>query len=285
MKSPGWSQRLRSKRKRLLEKFWVRLIANTVYGLGHDSAGDMAASIAYYALLSLFPLLLGVIALLSIFLPSDVVQRDLLAFFSRHLPTSVDALTENISGIVKLRSTLGILSLIGLFWSGSAIFSVIERVVNRVWNIHQYRPYFIRKLRDLILAVGTSVLFFLSLGLTAVTLLLPTMSFPAGQTLTIIISQLLASLLIFSMFLLIYKFMPDSRMRWRDVFPGALLAAVLLEVVHGSFSIYLTRFANYALVYGSIASIIVFVIWIYLSAFILVLGAEFSSEYAKMKHK
>src|SRR4030042_115961 len=152
MKSPQWLQGFRSYWKRVREKFWVRLIANTVYGLGRDGAGDMAASIAYYALLSLFPLLLGVIAILGILLPSTVVQEDLFAFFSLHLPTSVDALRENISGIVKMRSTLGILSVLGLFWAGSAIFSAVERSLNQVWEIHQCRPFFIRKLRDFSLA-------------------------------------------------------------------------------------------------------------------------------------
>src|SRR3989304_1604231 len=98
-----------SLRERLLKRRWVRLAANTLHQLGKDGVGDMAAGVAYYALLSVFPLLLGAIALLGLFLPSDVVQRELFAFFGRHLPTSVSLLEENISGLVALRGTLGVL--------------------------------------------------------------------------------------------------------------------------------------------------------------------------------
>lgn len=270
--------------KCFMEKRWAKLIAATVQGLGRKDASDMASSIAYYALLSMFPLLLGIIALLGLFLPSATVQRELFTFFEHYLPASVDIITENISRIIELRGTLGILSLLGLFWSCSAIFGAIGRAVNRAWGISQSRPFYFRKLRDLSIALGTSTLFFLSLGLTTVLLLLPAVELPLGSGLTVIISHSLAILLMLSTFLLLYKYMPNTQLAWRNVWPGALLATSLFEINRAVFNLYLTRFANYELVYGSIASIIVLLVWVYFSAFILILGAEFSSEYAEMKH-
>jgi membrane protein len=260
----------------------VRLAANTVHELGTGGASDMAAGLAYYALLSVFPLVLGAVALLGVFLPSEVVQRELFTFFARHLPTSTDLLRQNISNIIALRSTLGAVSLFGLFWSGSAIFGAIGRVVNRAWGIQRFRPFYVRKLRDLSLAAGTSLLFLVSLALKATMIFFDDVELPVLNALTAVVAQLLAFSMMLIVFLLIYRFMPNARIEWRQVWPGAILATVLFEAARTLFVLYVGRFAHYELVYGSIASIIIFVVWMYISAFLVILGAEFNSEYAKM---
>jgi membrane protein len=81
---------------------------------------------------------------------------------------------------------------------------------------------------------------------------------------------------------LIYKFMPNTKVGWRHVWPGAVLSSVLFEVARSLFVLYVARFSTYELVYGSVASIIVFMVWMYISAFILILGAEFVSEHARL---
>lgn len=180
--------------KSFLQNRWGRLIAGTITRMGYHDAGDMAASIAYYTFLSVFPLLLGVIAFLGLFLPSEVVQQELFAFFNRVL-IPVEIIRENISSVIELRSALGILSLLGLFWVGSAIFGAIGRVVNRAWDIHQYSPFYIRKPRDLFLAIATSLLFFISVALTMVLDFLPIGGLPHGHILLIIVSRILSFLI------------------------------------------------------------------------------------------
>ena len=243
----------------------------------------MAASIAYYALLSVFPLSVGLIAVLGFVIPSEAVQAELFAFFREHFPTSVGLLQNNISSIIELRGTLGVLSLVGLFWSGSAIFDSIGRAMDRAWGVERHPPIYIAKLRDIALSLGSAVLFLLSLGLTAAAALVPEAYLPFGVTTTAIAAHALSFLLVFSMTLMIYKFMPNTRVAWRDVWPGALLAAVLFTALRWGFSLYLLKFANYQLVYGPIASVIAWLAWIYACAFVLILGIEFSSEYTKMK--
>lgn len=90
----------------------------------------------------------------------------------------------------------------------------------------------------------------------------------------------LGALVVFS---LIYKYMPNTRTSWSYILPGAILAAFLFEVAKQAFIIYLNNFANYQNVYGSLASVIILLVWIYYLALILVLGAEFSSEYIRMR--
>ncbi|RJQ37683.1 MAG: YihY/virulence factor BrkB family protein [Dehalococcoidia bacterium] len=268
---------------RFLQKPWGRLVVRTARKLDQDSAADMPAGLAYYSLLSVFPLLIGIIGLLGFIFPSELVQRELFSFFEENLPTMVGLLRENISAIIELRGTLGILGLVGLFWTGSALFGSIGRAMNRALGIKKPRPFYVRKLRDFIIGVSTGLIFFISLGLAAIPVFLPQATLPFGITLTAVITQILTLALIFLVFLLIYKYLPNNRARWQNVWPGALLGAVAFEVIRNLFAWYLDRFANFQLVYGGVASVIAFLVWVYLSAFTLIVGIELSSEYANMK--
>ena len=91
--------------------------------------------------------------------------------------------------------------------------------------------------------------------------------------------------LLFSLgiFLVIYKFIPNTKTYWRYVWPGAVLAAVLFEVGKGLFVFYVDNFADYQRIYGSLGSVVVLLGWTYVSSFILIVGAEFSSEYERMR--
>lgn len=271
--------------KRLLQKRWVRLVVGIAYNLGYHEAGDMAASLSYYTLLAIFPMIIGVIASLGFFVSSNLVKEQLLTLLTARFPISVDSLEESVASLVTSRGVLGVVSLAGLFWSGSALFTAIRRVINRAWDIKKMRPFYLRKFRDLILAVGTGIIFFISLGLTAVSTLLPPGTPPFGVPLVTVAFEVIVFLLIFAAFLLIYKYVPNTSVAWRDIWPGALLGVSLFEIVRNLFTWYLVRFSNFQLIYGPIASIIAFLVWIYVSAFVLIIGAEFSSVYVRMRRQ
>lgn len=283
------ARRLGEKRQRiegrLLKIPAVQLVARTARESGADDVPHMAAGVAYYALLSLFPLVLALIAVLGLFLPSETVQEELFEFMDRNMPGAVDELERNIEGVIRLRGPIGVTSLILLFWSASATFGAIARAINRAWDIHQDRPFHARKLRDLTMALGTGVLFLLSLGAGVVFSILRDLDLLLVSTAVEFGARFMGFLLSFTIFLVIYKFIPNTKTFWRYVWPGALLAAAFFEIAKTLFLLYLTRFANYELVYGSVASIIVLLVWIYFSAFILLLGAEFSAEYGRMREK
>ena len=266
----------------LLKKPAVQLVVRTARQLGQDNATDMAGSIAYFGILSIFPLLLGIISILGFFLPSEAVQRQVFQFIEANLPASIDLVGQNISHIIRLRGTVGIASLLGLFWSGSAIFGAIGRVMNRAWGIQKRRPFYLRKLRNTILALGTSILFFLSLGLTSFSAIIPLTELRVMERFMSLVSPPLGLLVTFTVFSLIYMFMPNIKTPWRHIWPGALFTAILFETVKNLFIYYLANFASYELVYGSLASVIILLVWIYLSAYILIIGAEFISEYSRM---
>lgn len=270
--------------KRIQKKPVIAFIIRVAQETGEDNAGDMAAGIAYYAMLSIFPLLLGVIALLGLFLPSERVQAYIFDFANQYLPGSVQVIQENVQNVIRLRGTLGVISIIGLFWTGSGIFEALGRVINRAWDIKKQRPFLIRKIRILIMSIITGLLFLLSMAASTFSSLVPEMESPVIIILTALFSWLLGLVLLFIVISLLLKFIPNSTIYWRDVWAGALFSTVFFEIARRIFTFYLSNFARYGQVYGSLAAVIILLVWIYFSAFILIIGVEFTSEYAKL-HK
>ena len=281
-----WKASLQKTKDYLLKIPIVQLISRTAEESGNHDAGQRAAGVAYYAILSIFPLLLGLIAVFGFFLPSVNLQDELLKFVGNNIPGATNILKDNIAGIIRLRGIMSVLSIVILFWSASALFSAISLAINRAWNIRLSRHFFIRKASELGMVFGTGILFLLSLGASAIISILrgALKTLPTDLTIIYISSKLVAFLLMFAVFLLLYKFVPNTKTHWRYVWPGALLAAALFELARTLFIFYLENFANYQLIYGSITSIIVLLVWIYYSAFIMILGAEFTFQYSRMRY-
>ena len=263
----------------------VQLIIRTIEGLGDHDVGQRAAGVAYYAILSIFPLLLGIVAVLGFFLPSVNFQEELLGFIGENVPGATEILKLNIVSIIELRNVMSVLSIVILFWGSSAMFTAISLAINRAWGVTLFYSFFIRKPRELGIAISTGILFFLSLGTTAVVSILRAVFDypPAVPVLVDLGGRLVAFLLILAVFLLLYKLIPNVKTYWRYIWPGAILASVLFEIARTLFVFYLENFANYQLIYGSLAPFVILLVWIYFSAFVTILGAEFTSQYSRMR--
>jgi membrane protein len=265
----------------------VQFMLRTLDGAGNHDATHLAAGVAYYALLSIFPLLLGLIAVLGFFLPSANLQDTLLKFVGDSVPGAAGTLQQNIDSIIQLRGPVGIISVVILFWGASAVFSALSLAINRAWDIKRYhRHFFIRKASELGMVIAIGFLLLLSLGASSViSIMRGVFNSPEADLLLLDIgSRVAAFLLIMAVFLLIYKFVPNTKTYWSDIWPGALLAAVFFEIARTLFVIYLENFANYQILYGSVASIMILLVWIYYCAFIVILGAEFSYRYTLVRH-
>ena len=125
----------------------VELARRTWRELGDDHSMDLSASIAYYAVLSLFPLAIGLVSLFSFVMDADVVEDEVYRFFHNYLPGSRGILEANVEAVHNIRGVLGILSLLGLLWSASLLFGAVTRAVNRAWDIEHDRPFYIDKPR------------------------------------------------------------------------------------------------------------------------------------------
>ena len=266
--------------------FYVRLAVRTVREMSDDDATHMAAGVAYYAIFSLFPLIIGLIAVFNLLPASEDRQAQFTEFIAGYLPGSEGLLDSN----VRVSGTLGAISILGLLWSGTAMFGAVARVVKRAWDVHKDRPLFINKPRQMGMAMLVGLMFLTSMAAAAFVRTagdyartgLPASDFLVSEASRVILQATSFSLTL-ATFLLIYKAMPNTRTYWRHVWPGALLAAVMFEAGKAAFLTYLDRFANFQDVYGSMGDFLVLLLWLYVSSLVLILGAELSSEYGRLR--
>jgi membrane protein len=266
-------------RARLIKIPFFGFLNEVIEGMGNDGASEVVGAIAYDAILSLFPLLLGVISLLGFFLPSATVQEQLFRFVEMNLPTATDILRLNIDGIIQVRGPLGIFSVVALFLSAGAMFRAISLGVNRAWGVNVRHPFHIRKLREVAMSLSACVFFYVAITTTAVLA-----SFGAGGGIAGGLAlNIFESALVFLIFLLVYKTIPATKTYWLHVWPGALFSSAAFELARMFIVIYFNRFSHIETVYGTIGSIIVMLIFARYVAFILVMGAEISSEYSRLR--
>ena len=267
------------------------LLYRTVKEMSADDATHMAAGLAYYAVLSLFPLTVGLISLLGLIVDPQTLEGEVFSFLEGYLPLSKEVISANIDAAGEVRGFLGVVSFLGLFWSASLMFGAITRSVNRAWDIHQDRPFYIDKVRNIGMALSVAPLFLMSLGTTTALQFLGHVEYPFAERMAVLnhdginaVSRILPFFFSLSIFLLIYKFTPNTETHWRYVWPGAVLAAVLFEVFKSVFVLYVEHYSNYDELYGSLASVIALLAWTYFSGLILIAGAEFTSEYERMRY-
>ena len=260
--------------------------------LGDDDATHLSAGVAYYAVFSVFPLLLGLLAISGTVFTSITLQEQFLDYVTESMPGSKEFVSNNIEELVRFRGALGIGAILGLLWSGSSAFGAMSRAINRAWDVENDRPFYVAKTLHIVIALGVGILFLLSSFVSvAIELLssysrdlgLPEHEFFLNFGLGNLMLKAVPWAITLSVFLLLYRFVPNCKTYWRYIWTGAVVAAILFEASKGIFMWYLANVANYELIYGSVASMMVLLSWAYVSAFILILGAEISSEYGRMR--
>jgi len=266
-------------------RHWLKtelsILVGTFQKAKQDAAPDLAAAIAFWAFFSIFPLLIGILSLTSRFLESESLRARINEAVTEMLPGSAEIVMDNLDAVVQLRGTMSLVAIVGLFWTASKVFGAMTRAVNRALGVQRDRRPLLSKLRYLWMAIAVSILTIVSLSVTvALEVLLesPTLARLGLDTGAIsgVQGWLASFILIFLIFSLLYKLTPHVDVTWAQVLPGALLATLLFELGQAGFVLYLDKVANLKVVYGSLSSIIVMLLWLYISALILILGAEYS---------
>ena len=200
-------------------------------------------------------------------------------------------LSDVVGANAMVRGSTGFLSVVGFFWTASAMFGGINRAFRRAWRTRSRRDFLVEKLRYMVMALAVGIPFSMSMAASTALEFLSAWD-PADLEVVKALENhalnILARLVPFAItglvFFLLYTFLPDAKTRWRDIWPGVLLAAVLfVEIAKASFVLYLGEYADYGRVYGALGSVIALLVWVYVFSLILIVGAEFSSQYGRMR--
>jgi membrane protein len=250
-----------------------------------------AAAIAYYALLSFLPFLLLSMSVLGVFESGHGIRRDVLEWVQRFFPAQTDFVASNVDAFTQTRIRLGIGGALGLLWASQGVFGAISTAVNHAWAVERPRSFWRHRWFSLLMMSTAVMLLFIALLVLSASKASGTpwsavlfSQMPALQTLAGWGDKLTTFLLFVLIVGLIFYFVPNTTVRLRDVWPGAVLTAVLWRGAYEGFSWYVRSWAR-ASVHGSIATVVWFLIWIYISAVILLYGVEFTAAIARIRRE
>jgi len=258
----------------------------TVTGFTADRCGIAAAGITYFALVSIFPLALVALSVTGFIVNSEADQAKLIDELMERLPLDEgggrDDLTTVITSIVDARGTLGVFGIAGALYTGSALFTSVRVALNGVFRGEKPRPFILGKLIDIgmvilfgaLLTVSTGASFALGFFGRFAEDVVGEDAAPAVEALTRAGYFTIPPLLSFGLFLLLYSRIPAAAVRWKYAVPGAVLAAVLFELLKGGFGLYAANFGNYDATYGSLGFVILLLAFIYFANQVMLLGAE-----------
>lgn len=265
----------------------ANVLIDAVRAYSEDRCSLVAAGLSYYALLSLFPLLLFILAIISPLGQAEAAIREVTRFASSYLPSGALMVRSALEDVTRLRGALTLASAVSFLWSASGVFDAIQLGINRAFRVSTLRPLWRQRLFSVLMIVATSLLFGLSFGLTTAMRLaihyrvLGRNDF-LFQSLPIVGALILGT----AVFGLLYRYVPyDPHIRWRDVLPSALIAAALWEIAKLVFAWYLTNYALLNMVYGSVGTIIAIMLWGYLTAVILLIGAEIAAVHSGARRR
>jgi membrane protein len=266
---------------------WRRILqvlrASLVKFLDEDSL-MVSASIAYYSLLCVFPLLLLLSLVGGVYVQHHELTGRLALLLGRFLPVNPDVILENVVAVSRAYGRIGLVSFALLVWGSSGVFLPVEKALNRAWEVERPRSWWRSRLLALEMTLLSAFLVIVSLVLVGINVHIQTEMRQLALTFPAVLIRLAYRFLITGvtfgmtlvMFLIVMARLPNRRMRLREVFPSALVTALLWELARALFTHFLPRF-NYRHVYGSIGALVAFMTWIYISAAVTLFGAQVSS--------
>ena len=264
---------------------WPELLKRTYKEMMDDDALGLAAQLAYYFFLALFPAILCVIALAS-FLPLDSFTDEIVARLGRFAPDAMLSIIREQLARLANGNDGGIftLGLLGALWSSSAAMVAMISAMNRAYDIEESRPWWKVRVTAILLTVGLAVFIVVAFGLIvagpqAADWAAARLGFGPAFALTWKIVQWpIAFALVVTGIGLVYYFAPDAEQDWAWITPGAVIATVLWLIGSVAFRFYVVSFGNYEATYGAITGVILLMLWFYLSGLVLLVGAEASAE-------
>jgi membrane protein len=264
---------------------WFAVLKRVKAEVKDDNVSLLAAGVAFYAMLAIFPAIIAVVTVYGMVAEPDQVQSQV-GEFAKSLPSGADELlTEqlrNVTGAGRQSLSIGlVVSLLALLWSVSSGVQGLIKSLNAIYDERETRGFVKLRGLSLLLTIGAIVVTVVALALITV--------FPgvidnfglgrAGQLAASIGRWVLLAVLVLIALGVVYRLAPDrANPRWRWVSLGAVVALVLWLLGSVGFSYYVDNFGKYNQTYGALAAVIILLLWLFLSAFAVLLGAEFDAE-------
>ncbi|PTQ99790.1 membrane protein [Mucilaginibacter yixingensis] len=284
-------------------RHWWKILGATFSGFIADNGLKLSASLAYYTIFSLAPLLILVLSVIGIFLKDPQTRIDFYHQIQHYMGRQA---TLQIQSVIKTQDIMGksgmglIIGVVTLMLGASSIFIEMQDSLNIIWRVKaKPRKGWLKLLKNRFLSFSLIVsLGFLLLASLLVNIIIsalsdqidkylprllgPRLSHLIGETFLMIVNLGITLAVISVLFSIIFKVLPDVKIKWRDVRSGAIFTAVLFVIGQYLISLYI-KYTAQGSAYGTAGSIIVILVWIYYTAAILYIGAEFTQVYAEAR--
>jgi len=277
---------------RRLKRFWLFLI-RLQREMGYDDAMGMAAQIAFYTMLGLFPFLIFLLSLVSSFPLGESLKPLMLEALNDQMPKES---AEYVAGIVLEQLpqyNQGLLSvgLLASLWGASMAVGALITTINRAYNILPRRNIVTQKILAIILVLLLSGMWLMSMTIILVGPGITQNLFEfmgiASETNTFWTSIRLPMAFLLNLMALsiLYYFAPEARQRLLSILPGAFTSTILWMLASSAFRIFLRNFGTYNKTYGSLAAVVILMVWLWISGLIFLLGAEINSLMKRIDHE
>lgn len=281
-----------------MQRAWWRevgpFLKATVREFVEDKVPKQSAALAYYALFALGPLLVLAIGIASLAFGADAAREAVVGQFSRLTGEAGGKAIEDLLGGAD-RERVGLVGtavgLVLLLFSAGAVFAQLKEALDRVWEVEARAPEGLgakvgRAVRKNVVSfvgvLGTGFLLLVSLVLSAALAAAGerlSVAFPAGVAFWAVVNFAVALAVVTFLFACIFRFLPDARVAWRDVWVGAVVTSVLFNVGQAAIGLYLGA-GPLGTAYGAASAILVLLVWVYYSSMILFFGAELTQVWA-----
>jgi membrane protein len=263
-----------------------------VTGVYHSDDLTFASSIAYYALLSLFPFFLLLLSVIAGITSSEADRQEVLGFILRYFPRQFPFVTSQLTAMQDARVQLGVAGSVLMVWAAMGVFSAITSAVNHAWGVEKQPSYFKHKMISFVMLVMASLLLIAALALVSAINVVEARWFAAVverheslrklQSFAVAWASTFAFIFVVG---LVFYFVPNAKVRFRDVWVGAVVTGLAWRGALAGFSWYVRDISRFESIHGSIAAVVVFLVWIYTSAVIFLYGVEVTAANARLRRR
>jgi membrane protein len=265
----------------------LRILGEVVLGIRRNDLLGLAGQLAYFFLLFFFPFLIFLVSLTGLVIGNpEASLKNLLEVFTGLVPANAQTLVvEYVDRTLRTASTgVLVLGILGALWLGQATSISITKAANRSYRLQESRPFW--RLRGACLVI--------TLGFTLLIAVLTLAVFNVGTYVSSIaglpetaasLGKLLSLALVFVAITvaldLLYYLAPDAKLPFKWITPGGFMATILLFLADGALSYYVSKLGNYGQIYGQLGAVIVFMLWLYVTGLMVLLGLEINAVLAR----